>query len=73
MPLIQEKLMEVFMPNEKNEIAGQLTGTVVSVEEKDIRSVTWVTIEEICNGEWSIGGKAVTTDAGAPPLPQTIN
>jgi 4-oxalocrotonate tautomerase len=67
MPLIQVKLMEAFMPTQKKEIVGQLTGAVVSIEEKDISSVTWVTIEEVCSGEWSIGGQDVTTDAGAPP------
>ena len=46
MPLIQVKLMEAFMPTQKKEIVGQLTGAVVSIEEKDIGSVTWVTIEE---------------------------
>jgi 4-oxalocrotonate tautomerase len=26
-------------------------------------SVTWVPINEVCSGEWSIGGQAMTTDA----------
>ena len=56
-----------FHADQKKEIVGQLTGAVVSIEEKDISSVTWVTIEEVCSGEWSIGGQDVTTDAGAPP------
>jgi 4-oxalocrotonate tautomerase len=67
MPWIQLKLREqVFTPTQKKEIV-KLTDTAVPFERENMRPVTWVGIEEICSGEWSIGGQDVTTDAGAPP------
>ena len=32
-------------------------------EGENMRPVTWVSIEEICSLEWSIGGPAITTGA----------
>jgi 4-oxalocrotonate tautomerase len=44
-------------------IVSKLTNTVVSVEGENKRPVTWVTIEEVCSLEWSIGGPVRTTGA----------
>jgi 4-oxalocrotonate tautomerase len=64
MPLIQVKLIEnVFTPNQKKEIVSKLTDAMVSIEGENMRSVTWVVIEEVRSGEWGIGGQAMTTDA----------
>jgi 4-oxalocrotonate tautomerase len=64
MPFIQLKLMEeVFMPTQTKEIVGQLTDALVSIEGENMRPVTRVTIEEVCSGEWIIGGQARITDA----------
>lgn len=64
MPLIQVKLIEeVFTPAQKREIIAKLTDAMVSVEGENMRSVTWVTIEDVRSGEWGIGGQALTTDA----------
>jgi 4-oxalocrotonate tautomerase len=64
MPLIQLKLMEqAFTPIQKKEIASQLTDAVVPIEGENMRPVTWVSIEEICSLEWTIGGPAGTTGA----------
>jgi 4-oxalocrotonate tautomerase len=61
-PLIQVRLMEeVFMPNRKKEIVSKLTDAMKSTRERTCAR-TWVTIEEVCNGEWSIGGQAMTTE-----------
>jgi 4-oxalocrotonate tautomerase len=61
-PLIQVKLIEnVFSPAQKREIIQRLTDTMVEIEGEAMRPVTWVTIEEVRSGEWSIGGKALTT------------
>ena len=63
MPLIQLKLMkQVFAPLQK-EIVDNITGAMVPIEGENIRSVTWLPIEEICSPEWSIGGPARTTGA----------
>jgi 4-oxalocrotonate tautomerase len=62
MPLIQVKLIEeVFTPAQKKEIITRLTDAMVAVEGENMRSVTWVLIEEVRSGEWGIGGNALTT------------
>lgn len=73
MPLIQVKLIEnVFSPDQKREIIERLTDTMVAIEGESLRSVTWVTIEDVASGEWGIGGNCLTTSdvkslqAGAP-------
>ena len=64
MPLIQVKLIEdVFTPAQKKEIITRLTDAMVSIEGENLRSVTWVTIEEVRSGDWGIGGQALTTEA----------
>ena len=64
MPLIQVKLIEnVFTPSQKKEIIARLTDAMVGIEGENMRSVTWVTIEEVRSGEWGIGGQAMTTEA----------
>jgi 4-oxalocrotonate tautomerase len=62
MPLIQVKLIEnVFNSDQKREIIERLTDTMVEIEGENMRSVTWVTIEEVASGEWGIGGNALST------------
>jgi 4-oxalocrotonate tautomerase len=64
MPLIQVKVIEdVFSPAQKKEIIAKLTDAMVAIEGENLRSVTWVTIDEVRSGEWGIGGQALTTDA----------
>jgi 4-oxalocrotonate tautomerase len=63
MPLIQVKLIEnVFTPSQKQEMITRLTDAMVRIEGENMRSVTWVTIEEVRSGEWGIGGQALTTE-----------
>ena len=62
MPYVAVKLIEgVFDANQKQEMLTKLTETMVDIEGEAMRPVTWVTIEEVPSGEWSIGGKALTT------------
>jgi 4-oxalocrotonate tautomerase len=64
MPLIQVKLIEdVFTPAQKTEIISRLTDAMVAVEGENMRSVTWVVIEDVRSGDWGIGGQALTTQA----------
>ena len=59
MSWIQVKLKEeVLPPTEKSQIVSKLMGAMVPIERGKIRPVTWLTIEEICSGEWRIGGSA---------------
>ena len=62
MPLINVKLLEgVFTPSQKQEMIRKLTDTMVEIEGENMRSVTWVVIEEVQSGDWGIGGKPLTT------------
>jgi 4-oxalocrotonate tautomerase len=64
MPLIQVKLIEgVFTPAQKSQMIAKLTDAMVSIEGENMRSVTWVVIEEARTGEWGIGGQPLTTEA----------
>jgi len=63
MPLINVKLIEdVFTPDQKREIVERLTDAMVSIEGENMRSVTWVVVEEVRSGEWGIGGTPLTTE-----------
>jgi len=63
MPLIQVKLIEdVFSAEQKREIIERLTDTMVEIEGENMRSVTWVTIDEVASGDWGIAGNALTTE-----------
>jgi 4-oxalocrotonate tautomerase len=62
MPLVQVKLIKgVFAPEQKQEMITKLTETMVGIEGEPMRSVTWVTIEEVDSGDWGVGGHALTT------------
>jgi 4-oxalocrotonate tautomerase len=64
MPLINVKLIEdVFTPEQKREIAEALTEAMVSIEGENMRGVTWVVVEEVASGDWSIGGRQLTSEA----------
>jgi 4-oxalocrotonate tautomerase len=64
MPLIQVKLIEgVFTEAQKREMIHKLTDAMVAVEGENMRSVTWVVVEEVESGCWGIGGKPLTATA----------
>ncbi|MGA2409691.1 MAG: 4-oxalocrotonate tautomerase family protein [Candidatus Binataceae bacterium] len=64
MPLVQVRVIEgVFTDQQKSRMIEKLTDAMVSIEGENLRSVTWVTIEEVRSGDWGIGGKALTTEA----------
>jgi 4-oxalocrotonate tautomerase len=58
MPWMQMKLKEEdCTPLLRKEIGSTLTDTGSSIEGENQRPVTWITIEEVCSGQWSIGGR----------------
>ena len=62
MPLVQVKVIEgVFSDAQKAEMVKRLTDTMVSIEGENMRSVTWVVVEEVKSGHWGIGGNPLTT------------
>jgi 4-oxalocrotonate tautomerase len=61
-PFVQVKVIEgVFSAEQKREMIGRLTDTMVAIEGEAMRGVTSVVIEEIRSGDWGIGGNALTT------------
>ncbi len=63
MPLVNVKLIEgVFTAEQKQEMIRKLTDTMVSIEGENMRSVTWVVVEEVKSGDWGIGGNPLTTE-----------
>lgn len=76
MPFINVKLVEnVFTPEQKQEVIRSLTEAMVLIEGENMRSVTWVVVEEVASGDWGIGGQPLTTEdvkslaAGAAAVP----
>jgi 4-oxalocrotonate tautomerase len=64
MPFINVKLIEnVFTADQKRQVVERLTDAMVSIEGENMRSVTWVVVEEVASGDWGIGGQPLTTQA----------
>ena len=63
MPLVQIKGVGGYLNLEqKQEMIRKVTDAVLSVEGEGLRSVTWVTIEDVEPGAWGVGGEPVTDD-----------
>ena len=63
MPYINVKLIEgVFTQEQKREIASRLTETMIEIEGENMREVTTVVIDETKSGDWSIGGRPLSTE-----------
>ena len=61
MPMVTVKVIEgVFTPEQKREMISKLTETMVEIEGENLRSATWVIVEEVKSGDWGIGGYGVT-------------
>lgn len=62
MPIINVKLVEgAFRPEQKRELLSKLTDAVEGVY-PGLRDVTFVTIEEVKDGDWGIGGQSITSE-----------
>jgi len=60
MPIINVKLVEgAFRTDQKNALLSKLTDAVEAVY-PGLRDVTFVTIEEVKDGDWGIGGQSIT-------------
>ena len=61
MPLVTIDLIKnVFTAGQKKDLIKRVTDAMVSVEGEAMRSVTWVKINEVQEGDWAIGGKTLT-------------
>ncbi len=72
MPIVDVKVMEkVLSPNQKQSIAEGITQVFADVVGEPVRAATWVVIQDVTSGQWTMGGEAVTTEGvqqmlGAP-------
>jgi 4-oxalocrotonate tautomerase len=61
MPMVNiEVIKDVFTPSQKRELIEKVTDAMIAVEGEAMRGVTWVRIQEYEQGDWAIGGKALT-------------
>lgn len=61
MPLVDVHAIKgVFNQDQKKEIISRITDAIVGIEGEALRSVTWVRIIEVNEGEWAIGGQPLT-------------
>lgn len=62
MPLVTiDVIKDVFTPNQKAELIDKVTRAMIEVEGENMRSVTWVRIQEFASGDWAIGGQALSS------------
>ncbi len=63
MPLIDVKVMEgVLTTEQKQAIAKGVTDVFADAVGEPARAVTWVVIQDVTSGQWTMGGQAVTTE-----------
>ena len=63
MPNIDEKVMEqVLTTEQKQTIAQGITDVFAKVAGEPARGVTWVVIQDVASGQWTMGGQPVTTE-----------
>jgi len=61
MPLVNIEVIEnVFTPAQKKEMIEKVTDVMISIEGEALRPYTLVKIDEVKDGNWSVGGKIVT-------------
>ena len=65
MPLVRITVIEgVFTANQKRQIVEGVTEVLVAVHDEDVRAATWVIVDEVAAGDWSVGGHVLTTARG---------
>jgi 4-oxalocrotonate tautomerase len=61
MPLVNIVVIEnVFTPAQKKEMIEKVSEVMISIEGEALRPCTLVKIDEVKDGNWSVGGKVVT-------------
>ena len=60
MPLVTIDVIKgVFTPTQKQTMIEKVTEAMIEVEGEALRSLTWVRVSEVEQGDWAIGGKTV--------------
>ena len=63
MPFIDVKVMEgVLTDEQKRAIARGVTDVFAEAVGERARAVTWVVIQDVTSGQWTMGGNPVTTE-----------
>lgn len=63
MPIIEVKVMEkVLTADQKQAIAEGITDVFAGIVGEPARQVTWVVIQDVTSGQWTMGGQPVTTE-----------
>ena len=63
MPFIDVKVMEgVLTDEQKRAIARGVTDVFAEAVGERARAVTWVVIQDVASGQWTMGGNPVTTE-----------
>ena len=63
MPFIDVKVMEgVLTDEQKRAIAQGVTDVCAEAVGEPARAVTWVVIQDVASGQWTMGGNPVTTE-----------
>lgn len=61
MPLVNIEVIEnVFTPAQKKEMLHKVTETMIAIEGEALRPYTMVKIDEVKEGNWSVGGTALS-------------
>lgn len=61
MPIVNIKLIEgVYSQAQKQEMIRRVTDIMADLEGEHMRPVTMVVIEEVKDGDWGIGGRAIS-------------
>jgi 4-oxalocrotonate tautomerase len=71
MPLVNIEVIEnVFTPAQKKEMIEKVSEVMISIEGEALRPYTLVKIDEVKDGNWSVGGQIITA-SDAQRLQQT--
>ena len=63
MPLVTiDVIKDVFTQSQKADLIENVTNAMIAVEGEAMRSVTWVRINEIEQGDWAIGGRMLRAE-----------
>ena len=61
MPLITVKVFkDELNEGQSKQLIEKITNSVVDITSDKLRDVTWVVIEEVNDGQWGVGGNALS-------------
>jgi 4-oxalocrotonate tautomerase len=61
-----DTIRNVLTPDQKEQLIEKITAAMIEVEGENMRSQTWVRINEFESGDWAIGGRRLSaTDVHA--------